>query len=69
LHSLPSFKKAVCKNLASTVLWTLQKEDKTLQIEGRAYNDGVALRLVLPCEGEAEIISEATGFALAIHAK
>lgn len=63
-YSLPAFKKAVCKNQASTVLWTLQKEDKTLQIEGRAYNDGAALRLVLPGEGEAEIISEATGYAL-----
>ena len=63
-YSLPAFKKAVCKNQASIVLWTLQKEDKTLQIEGRAYNDGAALRLVLPGEGEAEIISEATGYAL-----
>lgn len=63
-YSLPAFKKAVCQNQASTALWTLTKEDRTLQIEGRAYNDGAALRLIIPGEGSAEVTCETTGYAL-----
>ena len=64
VYTLPAFKKSECRNHANTLLWTLRKEDKTLQIEARAYNDGAAVRLLVPGEGSAEIVSETTGYAL-----
>lgn len=64
VYTLPAFKKSECHNHANTLLWTLRKEDKTLQVEARAYDDGAAVRLLVPGEGAAEIVSETTGYAL-----
>ena len=63
-YSLPAFKKSLCYNRANTLLWTLEKEDRLLQIEARAYDDGAAFRLIVPGNGKTEVVEEATGFAL-----
>lgn len=63
-YSLPAFKKSECVNQAKSMLWTLKKDGRILQIEGRAYHDGAAVRMQVSGEGHAEVISEMTGYAL-----
>ena len=41
-YTLPAFKKSPCENHANTLTLLLEKHEETLQVEGRAYDDGVA---------------------------
>ena len=50
-YTLPAFKKSPCENHANTLTLLLEKHEETLQVEGRAYDDGVALRLIAGARG------------------
>lgn len=63
-YTIPAFKKAVCFDRANTLAVTLRKEGGALIIEGRAYDDGAAVRMRVPGEGESVVLSEATGYRL-----
>ena len=51
-YTIPAFKKKVCRNHANTLTLLLEKHEETLQVEARAYDDGVALRMIVDGEGE-----------------
>ena len=63
-YTLPAFKKSPCENHANTLTLLLEKHEETLQVEGRAYDDGVALRLIAGGEGNASVLGERTGFSI-----
>ena len=63
-YTLPAFKKSQCENHANTLTLLLEKHEETLQVEGRAYDDGVALRLIAGGEGNASVLGERTGFSI-----
>ncbi len=63
-YRLPAFKKSTCENRANTATWTLEKAGRRLLIEARAYDDGAAVRLIVPGEGRAAVTAETTGLAL-----
>lgn len=63
-YTIPAFKKKVCRNHANTLTLLLEKHEETLQVEARAYDDGVALRMIVDGEGEGSVLEERTGFAL-----
>jgi alpha-glucosidase len=49
-YALPAFKKAVCRDRANTLRLELLKGGHRLWAEARAYDDGAAVRLVVPGE-------------------
>lgn len=64
LYTIPAFKKKECHNNANTIELVLEQHEETLVVEGRAYDDGVAIRLIAGGEGNATVVSEKTGFAV-----
>ena len=63
-YTIPAFKKAVCRDHYHGIVLNLKKEDRKLQIEGRAYDGGVAFRLTVPGEGTVRIDHEISAFRL-----
>ncbi len=63
-YSIPAFKKSVCVNHANTIALTVQKDGRSFLVEGRAYDDGAAVRLVLNGTGTGAIDHETTAFAV-----
>ena len=61
-YTLPAFKKSPCENHANTLTLLLEKHEETLQVEGRAYDDGVALRLIAGGEGNASVLGSGPAF-------
>ncbi len=63
-YSIPAYKKSVCANHANTIALTFEKAGHTMAVEGRAYDDGAAVRMILPGEGTGVVDHEATAFAV-----
>ena len=63
-YSIPAFKKAVCRDHYNGMTLTFEKAGRKMLFEGRAYDDGAAVRLGLLGEGEALIDHETTAFSL-----
>lgn len=63
-YVIPAFKKARCRNHANTLSLRLEKAGHFLTLEGRAFDEGAALRLILEGSGEVKVTGEATAFAL-----
>ena len=63
-YQIPAFKKKTCVNHANTLSLMLEKHEETLTVEARAYDDGVAVRLIAGGEGEGTLLAESTGFAV-----
>ena len=71
-YSLPAFKKSLCVNKCNTIAMKLEKNGRILTVEGRAYNDGAAVRMTVEDVGDSvktavkisEVTSEATEFVL-----
>lgn len=63
-YTIPAFKKATCIDHANTIAMSFTKCSHTLVVEGRAYDDGAAVRLVLMGEGKGEVDHETTAFAV-----
>ncbi len=63
-YKIAAFKKKVCRNHANTLALMLEKHEESLTLEARAYDDGVAVRLIAGGEGEGDVLYETTGFAI-----
>ena len=63
-YIIPVFKKKHCYNHANALTLTLEKQEDVLTVEARAYDDGVAVRLIADGEGECDVERERTGFAI-----
>ena len=63
-YTIPAFKKSVCRNCYKGIILHFEKEGCTLLVEGRVFDDGAAVRLGIPGEGEVLIDHETTGFML-----
>ena len=63
-YTIPAFKKAVCRNQYNGIILRFEKEGRMLLAEGRAFDDGAAVRLGLQGAGEVLIDHETTAFAL-----
>ena len=63
-YTIPAYKKALCLNRANTIALRFERDGKRMIVEGRAYDDGAAVRLILPGKGEGEIVKETTSFTL-----
>lgn len=68
-YSIPAFKKSVCVNRANTIALTFEKDGKCFIVEGRVFDDGAAIRLVLCGEGIGAIDHETTAFAVPENAR
>ncbi len=66
-YKIPVFKKSECVNHCNTIALELEKEGRVMVVEGRAYDDGAALRMILKGRGNGEICNEITEFALPGH--
>jgi alpha-glucosidase len=64
-YTLPVGKRSTYVNRANELDLTFAKGAQELHVVLRAYDDGVALRYVLPGTGDVEIASETTTFPLA----
>jgi len=63
-YVIPAFKKAICPNRARTLSLALARGSQQLIVEARAYDDGAAVRLVVPGKGMARIDAERTAFTV-----
>ena len=63
-YVIPAFKAEKCHNHCSVLVLTFEKNGNRLRVEGRAFNDGVALRATLLGEGAGEIRSEKMSYRL-----
>ena len=63
-YSIPAFKKSLCLDQANTLTLVLENAAGRMYVDARAYDDGAALRLRIPGEGECQVKSETTGFAI-----
>lgn len=61
-YTIPAFRKAVCLDQCNTVDLLLQKGDKQILVQGRAYDEGAAYRIKLLGEGTTAVESEECGF-------
>ena len=61
-YTIPAFKKSHCVNHCNTLMIGLKKDEHVMTLEARAYDDGVALRLILPEKGIMK--KETTAFAI-----
>ena len=61
-YTIPAYKKAVCHDRCNTITLTVENEGGTMVIEGRAYDDGAAFRLILPEKNE--VVREISSFRL-----
>ena len=59
-YTIPAYKKALCIDRCNTVTLTAENAGGTMIIEGRAYDDGAAFRLILP--EEYEVVRELSSF-------
>lgn len=63
-YTIPAFRKAVCLDQCNTVDLLLQKGEKQILVQGRAYDDGAAYRITLLGEGPVAVESEECGFGV-----
>ena len=63
-YSVPAGKASSIRNECNTLSVEARDGNRTLTIEARAYNDGVAFRYLLPGAGEVKITNERTQFVM-----
>ena len=68
-YVIPAFKKASCRDHCNTLTLRFENKEGELCVEARAYDDGAALRLIVPGEGPSAVLSEKTGFSVPQTAK
>jgi len=63
-YTIPAFKKKRCINHANSLTLMLEKHEEVLTVEARAYDDGVAIRMIADGVGECDIERERIGFTI-----
>ncbi|MDR1570491.1 MAG: glycoside hydrolase family 97 protein [Oscillospiraceae bacterium] len=63
-YVIPAFKKSRCINDCNSLSLRLTSTDGELRVEARAYDDGFAVRLVVPGDGRSAVLDETCAFAV-----
>ena len=64
VYTIPAFKKKQCRNHANVLTLTLDKQGEEMKVEARAYDDGVAVRMIADGVGECDVERERIGFTV-----
>lgn len=68
-YTIPAFRKAVCLDQCNTLELCLQKNNRQITVQARAYEEGAAYRICLQGDGQVSVIGEECGFHVPEEAK